>query len=137
MVPGQSAGIKHGKDQNCKIYPCKSLKFLIKGNPWWKFACHNKRKFSGLQLESQLSWKPHINFLLHKMSSICFMMRSSSPIHKIQTLRTADFAHFHSLVKSGLIFWSNTSSMHKVFLIQKDIKNYVEIKFLEFLKKMV
>jgi hypothetical protein len=37
--------------------------------------------------------------------------------------------------------WNNilnsTGSMHKVFLVQKGIENYVEIKFMEFLQKMV
>jgi hypothetical protein len=28
-----------------------------------------------LQLDNQLSWKPPINYLLHKLSSVCFIMR--------------------------------------------------------------
>jgi hypothetical protein len=44
-----------------------------------------------------------------------------SPILNIQTLRTVYFAHFHSLVNYGIIFWGNTSSMLKVFLTQKKI----------------
>jgi hypothetical protein len=31
----------------------------------------NAMIFLGLQLESQLSWKPHINILLHKLSQVC------------------------------------------------------------------
>jgi len=46
-------------------------------------------------------------------------MRRLSHVLNIQTLRTVYFAHFHSLVNYGIIFWGNTSSMHKVFLIQK------------------
>jgi hypothetical protein len=48
-------------------------------------------------------------------------MRRLSPILKIQTLRTVYFAHFHSLVNYGIIFWGNTRSMRKVFLTQKKI----------------
>jgi hypothetical protein len=35
----------------------------------------NAINFLGLQLDSQLSWKPHMNCLLHKLSSVCFIMR--------------------------------------------------------------
>jgi hypothetical protein len=75
----------------------------------------------GLQLDSQLSWKPYINYLLHKRSSAYFIMRRLSPIHNIQTSRTLYFAHFLSLVNYGIIFWGNTSFMRKVFLTQKKI----------------
>jgi len=78
-------------------------------------------KFLGLQLDSQLSWKPHINYLLHKLSSVFYVMRRLSRVLNIQTLRTVYFVHLHSLVNYGIIFGGNTSSMHKAFLIQKKI----------------
>jgi hypothetical protein len=37
-----------------------------------------------LQLDSQLSWDPHISYLLHKLSSICFIMRRLFPTLNIQ-----------------------------------------------------
>jgi hypothetical protein len=52
------------------------------------------KKMLSLQLDSQLSWKPHISFILHKMNSVCFVTRRLSPVLKIQTLRTLYFAHF-------------------------------------------
>jgi hypothetical protein len=36
-------------------------------------------------------------------------------------LRTVYFAHFHSMVNYGIIFWGNTSSMRTVFLTQTKI----------------
>ena len=36
-------------------------------------------------------------------------------------MRTVYFGNFHSLVNHGIIFWVNTSSMHKVFLTQKQV----------------
>jgi hypothetical protein len=74
----------------------------------------------GLQLGSQLSWTPHIYFLLHKLSSVCFIMRRLYPIHNILIVRTVYSAHFHSFVNYRIIFWGNTSSKHKVFLIQNN-----------------
>jgi hypothetical protein len=58
----------------------------------------------GPQLDRQLSQKPHIIFLLHKLSTVCFKMRRLSHILTIQTLRTVYFAHFCSLVNYGIIF---------------------------------
>jgi len=48
----------------------------------------NGTKFIGLQLDSQLSWKIRINYLLHKLSSVCYMMRRLSHVLNIQTLMT-------------------------------------------------
>jgi len=76
----------------------------------------NAVKFLGLQLDSQLSWKHHINYLLYKLSSFCFIRKKLSHILYIQTARTVYVGHFHFLVNHGIIFWGNTSSMHKVFL---------------------
>jgi hypothetical protein len=57
--------------------------------------------------------------LMHKLSSVCFIMRRLSPILNMQTLRAVYFAHFYSLVNYGIIFWGNTSSAYKVFRIKK------------------
>ena len=35
----------------------------------------NAIKFSGLQLDSHLPWKPHINYILHNLNSVCYMRR--------------------------------------------------------------
>jgi hypothetical protein len=55
-------------------------------------------KFLRLHLDSHLSWMSHINILLEKLSSVCFMMRSSSYILNTDTLRTVYFAHFQPLI---------------------------------------
>lgn len=64
----------------------------------------NALKFSGLQLERQVSWKTQIKYLLQKLSTVCFKMRLTH-IRNIQTMRTIYFAHFCFLVNYGIIFW--------------------------------
>jgi len=81
----------------------------------------NAVKFLGLQLDGQLSWNHHINYLLYKLSSVSSIRRKLSHILYIQTVRTVYFRHFHPLVNHGIIFWGNTSSMHKVFLTPEKI----------------
>jgi len=56
-------------------------------------------KFFHLHLDSHLSWESHITVLLKKLpSSASVMMRKSSYILNIDTLRTVYFAHFQSLI---------------------------------------
>ena len=54
--------------------------------------------FFALCLDSHLSRTSHINILLKKLSSLCFMMISSSYIPHIGTLRTVYFAPFQPLI---------------------------------------
>jgi hypothetical protein len=94
----------------------------------------NAIKFLGLKLDSHLSWKPHLNYLLHMLSSVCFLMKLSHVLN-IQTLRTVYFAYFHRLVNYGLIFWGYTSSVHKLFPTQKKmLRTVLGISSKEFLQ---
>jgi hypothetical protein len=61
--------------------------------------------------------KAHINILLHKLITVCFIMITLCHIININTLRVVYFAYFHTLIKYGTIFWGTSTAMHKVFLI--------------------
>ena len=61
-------------------------------------------KFLSIQLDNQHSWKPHTNYLLHTLKTVSFTMRRLSHVLNIQTMRTAYFAHFDSLVNYGIIY---------------------------------
>ena len=54
-------------------------------------------------MDSHLSWKCHINVLLKKLNSVCFMMRKLSNLLNIDTLRIVYFAHFQSPINKGVI----------------------------------
>jgi len=81
----------------------------------------NVIKLLGFQIDSQLPWKPHVNYqlpwkphvnyLLHGLSSVCYIMSRLSHVLNVQTLRTVYFTHFHSLVNYGITFWASTSSL--------------------------
>ena len=64
----------------------------------------NAIKCLGLQLGSQLSWNPHVNYLLYKLSSVCSIVRRLSHVLDIHTMKTIYFVHFHSLVNYGILF---------------------------------
>jgi hypothetical protein len=37
-------------------------------------------KFLGLNIDNKLSWKSHIDYLVTRLSSLCFVMRTIKPI---------------------------------------------------------
>jgi hypothetical protein len=85
------------------------------------FVETNTVKFLGLQLDSHITWKTHINSLLHKLSAVCFILRRLSHILNIDTLRVVYFVYFHMLIKYSIIFWGTSTTMIKVLLIKKRI----------------
>jgi hypothetical protein len=76
-------------------------------------------KFSGMHLDCNLTWKAHIDNLMKKLSSICFMLRKLLPTAKRKMLRMVYFAHFYSKIIYDIIFWGSSLSMRNVFKIQK------------------
>jgi hypothetical protein len=62
----------------------------------------------------------HINYLLNKLSVICFIVRRLVHILNTETLKVV-FANFHYLIKFGIIIWGNPTTIHKVFVVQKHI----------------
>jgi IS1 family transposase len=75
--------------------------------------------FRGLQFDSHLNWKTHIDQLVPKLSRACCAVRSLSHTSNIDTLKLIYFAYFHSLMKYGIIFWGNSSDGKKAFTLQK------------------
>jgi hypothetical protein len=68
-------------------------------------------KFFGMHLDRNVTWKSHIDNLIKKLNSICFILRKFLHILKLKVLRMAYFAHFYSHISYGIVFWSSSSSM--------------------------
>jgi hypothetical protein len=80
-----------------------------------------KIKFLGLIIDDTLSWKQHIEQVVNKMCSACYVLRTIKHILPHDTLRVIYFAHIHSIIRYGIIFWGNSSYAKKVFILQKNI----------------
>jgi hypothetical protein len=76
-------------------------------------------KSLGLNIDDKLSWKNHINYLVTKLSSACFIIRAIKHIMSLRSLRMIYFAYIHSVLTYEIIFWVNSSYTIKVFRIQK------------------
>jgi hypothetical protein len=78
-------------------------------------------KFLGIQIDDKLNWKSHVEYILPKLSSAIFVIRSLSYFMSSETLRMVYFSYFHSIIKYGIIFWGNLTNISRVFKLQKEV----------------
>jgi len=74
-------------------------------------------KFLGLILDNTLSWKPHIDPLINKLSTACYVIRSVKPY--VNAIIMIYYSLFHAVMTYGKIFWGNSSHSIQVFRMQK------------------
>ena len=105
----------HFKMKNSRDYELK-LNYL--GN------CVNSSSnttFLGLIINDYLSWKAHIDQMMSKMNTACFVIRTIQAIMSPETLKTVYFAYIHSIMSYGIIFWGSQPYSEKIFKIQKRV----------------
>jgi len=78
-------------------------------------------KFVRLTTDETLAWKQHIEQLDNKMCTACYALRNIKHVVPIDTLTVIYFAHIHSIMSYGTIFWGSSSHANKVFILQKKI----------------
>jgi hypothetical protein len=83
----------------------------------------SETKFLGLIIDdtSNLSWKQHTDYVINKLASACFAIRNIRSLVPLDTLRSIYFAHVHSIMSYGIMFWGGSTNARKVFLMQKRI----------------
>ena len=75
--------------------------------------------FLGLNLDSTLSWKSHIEKLSSKLNSAWYLIRSLRSIISAKNLRTIYFSYVHSIMMYGIIFWRSSPYSDNIFKLQK------------------
>jgi hypothetical protein len=76
-------------------------------------------KFLGLIVDNTLSWKPHIDHLINKLSTSCYVIRSVNPYVNTNVLIMIYHSLFHSVMIYGIIFWGNSSHNHRYIKCRK------------------
>jgi hypothetical protein len=94
------------------------LKLNYQGN-YVKSSPHTK--FLGLITDDSLSWKAHLDQMMSKLNTACFIIRSLQAIMSTETLRMVYFAYVHSIMSYKIIFWGNQPYSEKIFKIQKRV----------------
>jgi hypothetical protein len=81
----------------------------------------NNTKFLGLELDKNICWKNHVQKILPKLSSACYLVRRTYPCCKSNTLTIIYFAYFHAVTEYGIIFWGDAVESKRIFQQQKRI----------------
>jgi len=76
-------------------------------------------KFLGVTMNNTLYWNNHIDLLMKKLSTTCYMIRNAKTYMSALSLKVIYYAFFHSAMGYGIIFWGNLSHSSKIFRIQK------------------
>jgi len=78
-------------------------------------------KFLGLFIDDSLSWKAHIDQMMSKLNTACFVIRTIQAMMSQETLRMVNFAYIHSIMSYGIILGGNQPHSEKIFKIQKRV----------------
>jgi hypothetical protein len=78
-------------------------------------------KFLGMNIDSTLFWRTHIEELISKLSTACYVIRSIKPYMSHTTLIMVDYSLFHSIMNYGLIFCGNSSYSCTIFRMQRKV----------------
>jgi hypothetical protein len=65
-------------------------------------------KFLGIIIDSNLSWKQHIDDIIPKLNKARFAIRSVKPFMSLEVMRLIYFSYFHPVLSYGIIFWGNS-----------------------------
>jgi len=89
------------------------------------FPLSSECSFLGIKVDSSLTWKLHIECLLHKLNKAFYVILTLSKIVDLHTLKMVYYAYFYSNLIYGIEFWGNSSEIDKVFYIQKKIMRVI------------
>jgi hypothetical protein len=76
-----------------------------------------------LNIDSMLSRKGHVEWLMFKLGSVCFAVRAIKPYMSQETIRIIYFSHFYSFVTCGIIFWGSSPHIIHIFGLIRIITN--------------
>ena len=78
-------------------------------------------KFLGLIIDKKLSWKEHINYMIPKLSSACYVITTVIPYVSHTTLKIIYYLYIHCIMNYGILFWSSSTESIKIFRLQRRI----------------
>jgi hypothetical protein len=100
-----------------KNKPTCDVNIVCNGNP---ITALSKIKFLGIYIQDSTIWNYHIDYIIPKLSSACYAVRSIKTVMSLNTLKTIYYSSFNAIISYGLPFWRNSPHTIKVFRLQKE-----------------
>lgn len=75
--------------------------------------------FLGVNINSRLDWRSHIDLLANNMSKYCFALRTISEEIGHEAAMCAYHAYIQSKLRYGIIFWANSVAVDRILILQK------------------
>jgi len=79
------------------------------------------KKFLSLTVDCSLTWINHIDLLIKKKSTTCYLIRNIKPYLSISTLKSIYHSFFRSFISYGIMFWGNSSQNSVIFKMHKRV----------------
>lgn len=94
-------------------------------------------KVLGIHLDLSLDWKSHVSYVCKNCASNCFALKRLHYISSINTVKMFYFSNLESRIRYGIIFWGYSTSVNRVFVLQKRaIRCMFGLRFRESCKTM-
>jgi hypothetical protein len=76
-----------------------------------------------------VNWSGHVDYIIPKLSSACYIIRSVKPYMPLNTLKSIYYSYFNTVMSYGLLFWGNSQQSSRIFIMQKkkDNLNYDQL----------
>jgi hypothetical protein len=78
-------------------------------------------------MDSNLTWKQHIEDITPRLNKACFAIRSIKPFMSSEIMRLIYFFYFHSILPMGLYFGE---TLHIVNIFLKSKKELLELSLI-------
>jgi hypothetical protein len=111
---------------NINKTPCVQFKTNNKSTTDINIVCNNcpittmsNIKFLGININYSLNSSYHVESIIPKLSSACYIMRSIKPYMPINTMKTIYYSYLNTIMSYSLFLWGNSPHSLKIFRIQK------------------
>jgi len=116
-----------GLSLNLKKIKIMVFQFNQQNNASFQITCGDEPiqeemnvKFLGLETD-KMNWKKHIEFMLPKLNSVCYVITCLKHYSTIRTLKMVHYAYFHSAMMYGIILQGNSIDSNKVFFSKREL----------------
>ena len=88
----------------------------------------SQTKFLGVLIDDKLTWKPHINFVLGKISRMVGILSKVKNNLTFSSLKSIYYSLVYCHLQYGIVFWGAASQqeVNKIFIAQKKIIRLME-----------